>query len=150
MTYKEYTYRLAVPSDATELLKLNDLFNGKDCNSLAAIEVSLANNAQEIVCVADAGNALVGFCCGQIFKSMCYDVHYGEITELFVSESFRRQGIASRLMAFIEFVFNSQGINHFQLFTGGKNETGQAFYRKQGYEATDEMMFRKHPRKENS
>ena len=138
-------YRLAVPSDAPELLKLNDLFNGEGCNSLDAIRASLANNEQEIVCVAAEGEMLIGFCCGQIFKSMCYDVHYGEITELFIVESHRRQGVASVLMSFIESEFRKQDINHFQLFTGGENKTGQAFYKKLGYKATTEIMFRKRP-----
>jgi ribosomal-protein-alanine N-acetyltransferase len=141
----KWEYRLAVPSDASELLKLNDLFNGEDCNNLAAIKSSLKNNTQEIVCVAADGEKLRGFCCGQIFKSMCYDVNYGDITELFVIESYRRQGVASDLMSFIESEFQNQGINHFQLFTGGENKIGQAFYKRQGYEPTTEMMFRKRP-----
>lgn len=141
----ECKYRLAVPADASELLKLNDLFNGEGSNSLTVIESSLKNNEQEIVCVAADGDALIGFCCGQIFKSMCYDVNYGEITELFIMEQYRRKGVASGLMSLIESAFRNQGINHFQLFTGGENKTGQAFYRKQGYRATTEMMFRKRP-----
>jgi ribosomal protein S18 acetylase RimI-like enzyme len=137
--------RLAIPSDAPELLNLNDLFNGEGCNSLAAIEVSLKNNTQEIVCVAADGETLIGFCCGRILKSICYSVNYGEITELFVMESHRRQGVASGLMGFIETEFKKQSINHFQLFTGGENQTAQAFYRKQGYSKTTEIMFRKRP-----
>lgn len=138
-------FRLAEPSDAPELQKLNDLFNGEGSNTLAAIEESLKTNAQEIVCVAADGTTLVGFCCGQVFKSMCYDVHYGEITELFVLETHRRQGVARGLMAFIESEFRKQGINHFQLFTGKSNETAQAFYKAQGYKESAELMFRKRP-----
>jgi ribosomal protein S18 acetylase RimI-like enzyme len=48
-------------------------------------------------------------------------------------------------MSFIESEFRSQGISHFQLFTGRENTIGQAFYKAQGYNATTEMMFRKHP-----
>jgi hypothetical protein len=79
----ERKYRLAVPSDASELLKLNDIFNGEKCSNLSNIESSLKNNTQEIVCVAADGETLIGFCCGQIFKSMCYDVSYGEINRAF-------------------------------------------------------------------
>ena len=71
--------RLARTSDAPELKKLNDLFNGADSNSASAIEESLAQTNQEIVCVAAKtdGDAtkLIGFCCGQIVKSMCYSIH---------------------------------------------------------------------------
>ena len=139
------TIRLAQGSDAPGLLNLNDLFNGEGCNSISGIEKSLSSNAQELVCVAADKDMLVGFCCGQIFKSMCYRANYGEVTELFVLESYRRQGVASGLMAFIEAEFQKQEINHFQLFTGKSNETAQTFYRVQGYIESSEMMFRKRP-----
>jgi len=139
------TIRLAQDSDSPELLKLNDLFNGEGCNSLSAIEESLNCNEQKIVCVAAESSNLIGFCCGQIFKSMCYSVNYGEITELFVLQTYRRQGVTRGLIAFIEVEFQKQGINHFQLFTGKSNEVAQTFYRAQGYMESSEMMFRKRP-----
>ncbi|MDR2648122.1 MAG: GNAT family N-acetyltransferase [Clostridiales bacterium] len=137
--------RLARISDASQLQQLNDLFNGEGCNTFAAIEESLKNNIQEIVCVAADNDRLIGFCCGQIFKSMCYDVNYGEITELFVLGAYRRKRVASKLILFIEEEFRKQGINHFQLFTGKTNESAQAFYRTLGYKETSETMFRKRP-----
>ena len=137
--------RLAQVSDAPELLKLNDLFNGEGCNSLSAIKKSLSSNEQEIVCIATDKDMLVGFCCGQIFKSMCYRVNYGEITELFVLESYRRHGVASGLIAFVEAEFQKREINHFQLFTGKSNERAQTFYRALGYVESSEIMFRKRP-----
>jgi ribosomal protein S18 acetylase RimI-like enzyme len=140
-----YKYRLAVPADAPALLCLNGLFNGEGCNGLAAVEASLRNNTQEIVCVAADGETLVGFCCGQIFKSMCYGVYYGEITELFVVKSHRRRGVASKLISLMETEFRRLGISHFQLFTGAENRAGQEFYKKHGYTATTEVMFRKRP-----
>ena len=139
------TIRLAQVSDTPELLRLNDLFNDEGSNSLSAIEESLRSNEQEIVCVAADKDGLVGFCCGQIFKSMCYSVNYAKITELFVLESYRRQSVARELMAFIEAEFKKQGIHHFQLFTGKSNEAAQTFYRAQGYIESPELMFRKRP-----
>jgi hypothetical protein len=63
--------RSAKVTDAPELKKLNDLFNGDEGNTLEGIECSLANNVREIVFVAAAGEALAGYCCGQIQTSMC-------------------------------------------------------------------------------
>jgi hypothetical protein len=80
--------QLANNSDAPELKILNDIFNGKGCNTVEEIEESLQKNEQEIVCVAADGNKLVGFCCGQVLKSICYSYKYGEITELFVMEQY--------------------------------------------------------------
>ncbi len=139
--------RLVQISDAPQLLHLNDLFNGEGSNTLAAIEDSIRSNSQEIVCIAADGDKLVGFCCGQIFKSMCYNVNYGEITELYVLETYRRKGTARGLMQFMEAEFRSQGIDNFQLFTGKNNEAAQAFYKALGYTETAEMMFRKRVRK---
>ncbi|MDR0838079.1 MAG: GNAT family N-acetyltransferase [Oscillospiraceae bacterium] len=143
--------RLASAGDADELQKLNALFNGDDyyCNSPDGIAASLEENQQEIVCVAEEGDALVGFCCGQLFKSICYSVNYGEITELFVAEEYRRRGVAAKLIAFIEAEFQKRGANGFQLFTGEENAAAQAFYRSQGYSETSETMFRKRIERES-
>ena len=137
--------RRADPQDAEPLKRLNDLFNGEGCNSAENITASLLHNNQEIVCVASEGDSLVGFCCGQVFRSMCYENHHAEITELFVREECRRRGVGTRLIAFMEAEFCKQGIRHFQLFTGASNAAAQAFYRSCGYRATGEMMFRKKP-----
>jgi len=136
-------YRLAVPGDALELKKLNDLFNGDNCNSLDRIATSLMRNPQEIVCVAEESGQLVGFCCGQIFKSMCYDTNYGEITELFVLEACRHQGVGQALLGFMESELKKMEIKGFQLFTGKENKAAQAVYLASGYEETPEIMFRK-------
>ena len=55
-----FDIRLANSSDAPELKKLNDLFNGDGNNTAEAIEESLKRNGQEIVCVATDGDKLVG------------------------------------------------------------------------------------------
>ena len=135
--------RLAVLEDAHELKRLNDLFNGDNCNGLEKIAASLENNQQEIVCVLENEALLIGFCCAQIFKSMCYDVNYGEITELFILESFRHKGLGKKLLAFTEEALMKQEIKGFQLFTGQENNAAQQFYRTCGYKETSEMMFRK-------
>jgi len=136
-------FRLAKPQDAKALKRLNDEFNGENCNTVDGIAASLAQNPQEVVCVAEADGAVVGFCCGQIFKSMCYSVHYGEITELYVTDKHRRSGIGRGLMAYIESEFQNQGIHDYQLFTGKDNETAQKFYHACGYQETAELMLRK-------
>ena len=136
-------YRLARSSDAPELHRLNELFNGEGCNTLGAIEESLKSNEQEIVCVASDGKKLAGFCCGQIFKSICYSVSYAEITEIFILAEYRRQGIGRQLMMFMESEFKKSGIDNFQVFTGKSNTAAQAFYRSMGYSRTTEILFRR-------
>jgi len=135
--------RQAHRSDAPGLLKLNDLFNGEGCNSLENIEESLETNTKECVCVATKGDTLVGFCCGQVLKSMCYPVIYAEITELFVIDEFRRQGVGGRLLGFMESWLREKGVQHFHILTFKDNAPAKALYRSCGYAETSEMLLDK-------
>ena len=83
---------------------------------------SITTNDQEIVCIAYIGGIAAGFICGQLFKSMCYSVNYAEITELYVREEYRRYGIVTKLMGYMEHVFKAKSIKGFQLFTGKENK----------------------------
>jgi len=137
-------YRTANINDALELKKLNDLFNGEGCNTLEDVAESLKHNEREIVCVAADGNDLVGFCCGQIFKSMCYPIYCAEITELFVMDGYRRRGIGKCLLQFTEDILIKRGVKHFHVLTGDKNITAQALYRSRGYADTSEILLDKY------
>ena len=135
--------RKAEPSDAPELFRLNENFNGKSVITVKQIELSLRENNQEQVFVADRDGALAGFCCVQIFKSFCYSVNYAEITELYVDKQYQHKGIGTMLIEFAERYFEEMNIKNFQLFTGSKNYSAQAFYEKNGYEKSTEIMYRK-------
>ena len=137
-------YRTANINDAPELKKLNDLFNGEGCNTLEDIAESLKHNEREIVCVAANGSNLVGFCCGQITKSMCYPIYCAEITELFVMDGYRRQGIGKSLLQFTEDILIKRGVKHFHVLTGDKNIAAQALYRSRGYVDTSEVLLDKY------
>lgn len=137
------TVRKAGISDADELFRLNGEFNGKDETELYLLKNSLERNERETVFIAHNDSEAVGFCCVQIFKSMCYRRHYAEITELYVNEKYRRQGIAAEMFRYIEEYFADENIGGYQLFTGKNNLTAQAFYEKQEYVKSDEIMYRK-------
>ena len=98
--------RLAQVSDAPELKKLNDLVNGVWGNTVEAIKKSLEVNNQEIICVAveigDDSNNLIGFCSGQIIKSACYSINYGDIIEFFIIEEYRYADICKQLVRQME------------------------------------------------
>ena len=135
--------RLANNTDGQELKKLNDLFNGDGSNSIDAIEESIERNKQEIAYVAADGNKLVGFCCGQILKSMCYSNKYAEITELFVMNEHRRQCIGKQLLSATENELYKRGARHLHILTGNKNLIAQALYRLCGYKDTSEILLDK-------
>lgn len=135
--------RKADPSDAKDLFKLNEDFNGKGITQLELLKNSIINNEQEIVFIATANNKAIGFCCVQIFKSMCYSRYYIEVTELYVNEKYRRSGIATKMFEYIEEYFKDKNIVGYQLFTGKNNTVAQLFYEKRGYVKSDEIMYRK-------
>ena len=129
--------RLAQVSDAPELKKLNDLFNGKNSAVVETIKKSLIENTQEIVCVAVKNNgdtsSLVGFCCGQIIKSMCYTILYGDITEFFVIDGYRNTDVGELLIKQIELEFGKRGVNHLHHLIGKDNIPMQELYISLGY-----------------
>lgn len=139
----EIVIRKAIISDAEELFRLNEDFNDKGVTQLSLLKKSLLNNDQEMVFVALVNNKIVGFCCVQIFKSMCYSKYYAEITELYIDKNFRRMGIAAKMFEFIEEYFKDENIGGYQLFTGEDNHVAQSFYEKQGYVKSSEIMYRK-------
>ena len=135
--------RLAEIFDVPELNKLNILFNGEGCSSIKIIEESLKNNAREIVVVADEEDRLVGFCCGQIFKSVCYSYNYSEITELYIMKEYRRKGIGKQLIDFMETEFIKRGVKHIHILTGKDNKIAQSLYHLCGYIETSEILLDK-------
>ncbi|MDD6262175.1 MAG: N-acetyltransferase [Clostridiales bacterium] len=137
------TIRKAIPSDAFCLRELNEKFNGISGITVKQIEHSIECNDREEVFVAEKNGALVGFCCVQVFKSFCYAVNYADITEIYIDDSCRRQGIGAMMLGYIERHFEKVNIKSFQLFTGGGNYAAQSFYEKLGYKKTSEIMYRK-------
>lgn len=136
-------YRTANINDAKELKRLNDAFNGEDTNTVEGVSQGLLRADAETVFVAEAGGRLLGFLCGQLLKSICYSVFYVEITELFMEEGSRRQGIGEGLMRYAENWYREQGIHDFQLFTGGNNTNAHAFYEHMGYGRHGDILYRK-------
>ena len=137
--------RSAQLSDAPELKKLNDLFNGEDSSTIETIEKSLKENKREIVCVAvevdGNANKLVGFCCGQIIRSMCYSILYGDITEFFLMEKYRSRDIGKKLIELMEVEFDARGVNHIHHLSGKDNLAAQELFGSLGYSDTSEISY---------
>lgn len=88
--------RKATGNDAEQLSVLNDEFNGKGETTIDNIRNSLINNQQEVVIVADEEDVLVGFVCVQLKKSFCYDEYMPEITEVYVSPTYRKKELQAK------------------------------------------------------
>lgn len=136
--------RLANIHDSEQLFTLNEQFNGKGETSLNEIKQSLLNNQQEIVVVAEDKDILVGFVCVQIKKSFCYSDVYAEITEVFVSENYRRKKIASKMIAFAEnYCTRHYKLHNFEIITGKNNFGAQLLYKSLGYSIKNEIFLSK-------
>ena len=126
--------RIANISDAEQLEKLNNEFNGKGETTLEKIEESLLNNFQEVIIVSEENEILVGFVCIQLKKSFCYDEYMPEITEIFVKREYRKRGIASAMIKFAEEYCSKNYPSHkYELLTGKDNLVAYKLYKKLGY-----------------
>ncbi|HEX3076424.1 MAG TPA: GNAT family N-acetyltransferase [Lachnospiraceae bacterium] len=139
----EVIYRVANINDAEELKRLNDAFNGEGCNTVENIREGLAREDAETVFIAEGSNKLLGFCCGQMLKSVCYSVFYVEITEIYIDDLYQKQGIGKGLLNYVEDWYRQYDIHNFQLFTGNDNESAQKFYENVGYRRNDDILYRK-------
>lgn len=132
--------RLANISDAEELERLNNEFNGDGETSLKNIKLSLVMNKQEVVIVDEDAGTLTGFICIQMKKSFCYDEFMPEITEVYVNEKYRRNGIAEKMIRFAEKYCSEQfPLHKFEILTGEDNSNAQAAYKKYGYSYDGEL-----------
>ncbi len=136
--------RKATATDAEQLGALNDEFNGKGETTIENIRKSLLNNQQEIVIVDDENGVLTGFVCIQLKKSFCYDEYMPEITEVYVRQIYRKQGIASKMIAFAEdYCTKNYPFHKFELLTSEKNLIAQSVYNKLGYTNDKELHLSK-------
>ncbi|AFC27309.1 GCN5-like N-acetyltransferase [Paenibacillus mucilaginosus 3016] len=126
------TVRLACPEDADGLVRLNREFNG--VVDITAEEVSRSLRlGPELVAVAILDGVLSGFACAQSFTSFCYRERQAEITELFVMETARGQGLARELLLLLEEHLRRQGVQSIKVITGGSNEAALKTYVRSGY-----------------
>lgn len=132
-------FRLAVPGDAPELLRLNEAFNGPGGQTPAGVEAALSHPGEERVFVAQAGDRLAGFCCCQLKRSFCYTEPACEVTEFFVDPPYRRQGVGRGLMAQVARLCGQQGVSEVALLTGDDNRAAQAFYSSMGFSLSGEV-----------
>ncbi|APQ60469.1 Acetyltransferase YpeA [Paenibacillus polymyxa] len=135
--------RRATITDAEELSRLNQEFNGGEKRPLAKIVERLSTNHDELIAVAETGGKIVGFGCAQSFYSFCYELPHGEITELFVEEAARRKGIAIAIISFLEEKLRERGVISMRVLTGRGNNVAIKTYEHCNYVKDDEQVLMK-------
>ncbi|MCL2385985.1 MAG: GNAT family N-acetyltransferase [Defluviitaleaceae bacterium] len=139
----DITIRQAEVCDIPHLLEMNEKFNGAGATA-ASMKESLENSMGEIVLVAITNDVVVGFICGQLYKSICYaDGFLAELTELYVREEYRRKGVAAKLVSALEVKFLENNAHEIIVKTGDDNEEAHGLYLRCGYEDYEETVFSK-------
>jgi GNAT superfamily N-acetyltransferase len=129
--------RAAGPQDAEEVARLNLLFNQHDepAETYAA-RLSDPRRADTVLLAEVEGRA-VGIAVLRLLQPVLYASSYAEVTELFVEEAFRGQGIGRALMRFAEDLARQAGAHEILVLTGSANHPAQDLYRSLGYRHED-------------
>jgi ribosomal protein S18 acetylase RimI-like enzyme len=133
----EFVIRLASVQDADELTKLNAAFNGGD-ESVAELERRFEDPRRvEWPVVAEVDGRLVGFAALRLVPCLFYPETHAEMTELYVEDAYRQQGIGRELVRYVERLAAEMGASELWLVTGKDNLQAQEFYHSLGYEQQD-------------
>jgi ribosomal protein S18 acetylase RimI-like enzyme len=84
--------------------------------------------------LAELDGSVAGFASLRLVNYLGEDAPYAEISELFVSERYRRLGIARALMAELERRARAAGTSSMAVLTAPDNDTAIALYRAMGFE----------------
>ena len=90
--------RMAQWGDAEVLAALSYEFNHVQVTSNHVLSRLSSGFHPEIVVVGEVDGQVVGFACTQLLESICYAKPWAELTELFVQERYRRQGLGRGLI----------------------------------------------------
>jgi ribosomal protein S18 acetylase RimI-like enzyme len=84
--------------------------------------------------LAEINGQVVAFASLRLLNYLGEDAPYAEISELFVLERFRRQGIARALMTELEARARAAGASSLAVLTAAENDTAVALYRAMGFQ----------------
>jgi GNAT superfamily N-acetyltransferase len=95
---ESFQVRAAQLDDAVALAALNHEFNDVAMPPGQIAACLRSDRHSELVVVAEVTDHVIGAACVQIMMSMCYPQPWAELTELYVRESHRGQGIGGALV----------------------------------------------------
>src|SRR5512142_203550 len=83
--------------------------------------------------LAEVDGNVAGFASLRLLNYLSEDTPYAEVSELFVSERYRRRGIARALMTELEVRARAAGASNLAVLTAPDNTTAIALYRAMGF-----------------
>lgn len=120
--------RPATPNDAEVLAELIAEFNGSQGDAAETAARLRACDGLEVALIAWTPAGPAGFACLRVTPAIGSREVHTLLTELYVRERFRRQGIAAALVQRAEALAREHGASTLLLFTGRPNTGAQAFY----------------------
>lgn len=129
--------RVATREDAPALLPMFEAFYGAhfEPKSLEAIrEHMAAASAIDTVLLAERDGVAVGFASLRLLPQVENDLPHAELSDLFVEERARRQGIGRALVGLAETLAKDRGCPQIVLVAGSDNDGARRFYRAVGFE----------------
>ncbi|HET9909828.1 MAG TPA: GNAT family N-acetyltransferase [Anaerolineales bacterium] len=142
MTTKTILTRVATSDDVQDLARLNAKFNGSS-DPPEYLAMRLADRfCVEQPLLAEVDGHVVGFAALRIVPCVFYADPHGELTELFVEEPYRRQGVGRELLRLAEKIAKEKGVKELLILTDASNQAAQTFYNSMDYE-DGELAFKK-------
>lgn len=125
--------RIATIDDAPELARMNAIFNESQDTAEQLAARMIDPKRVETAIIAEIEGRTVGFAAVHVVASLFYPTPRAEVTELFVEEAYRRQGIGRALMAHAEQVAREGGAIDLIVLTDFDNHEAQGLYRAAGF-----------------
>lgn len=119
--------------DAEALARLTAEFTGIETSPAQMARRLVQSQGVEHPIVAIVEDQVVGFASLRLHYYLGEDVPYAEVSELFVTESFRRQGVARGLMTELEAKAREAGASSVAVLTGTDNESALSLYQAMGF-----------------
>jgi ribosomal protein S18 acetylase RimI-like enzyme len=135
--------RIATPSDAGDLARMNAAFNGVSDSAAQIVARMAVCAAIETALVAELDGQVGGFACVRVVPCVLYAEPYAELTELYVEPALRRRGLGRALIAHAEQLAHARGASELMIMTGVGNAAAQALYRAAGYDTYAVALNRK-------
>lgn len=126
--------RDAGEADADAIARLMTEFTRLTTTAAEVRERLARSQGIEHPILAEADGSVAGFASLRLVNYLGEDAPYAEISELFVSEAFRRRGIARALMAELERRARAAGASSLAVLTAADNDPALTLYRTMGFE----------------
>ena len=131
------TVRAASPADAPDIARLNLLFNGVDTPADEYAARLADPRCVDIPLLAEVEGRVIGLANLRLAPSVFYKEPYAELSELFVEEAYRRQGVGQSLVQYAEHLAASAGAEEMIILTDFYNHSAQMLYFHLGYQVHD-------------